>query len=174
MVKLEARTYISKKDGSEHISYKIGMVNPATGFGMMGQDCIFGQFVMEPYIMPHQTVDKKTGQVSFFESINANVQWINVDYNQEPVPVPNNYGNWEMSFPASVSPILKAKPWVGCFFMIYLEPFKGPMGAARARWKLVETDSQGNVLPVKPTVQSQNVVPQNSGYPAVYLLYSAV
>lgn len=157
MVKLQVKTYLNKTTGDTVYSYKVGLYNPATRCGMSVGDCIFGQFALEPRIEPRSYI--KNNQPSTFLSVNSSVVWLNCD---DPEVVLNNFGNVSLSMPESIAHVLKAQQWVGRFFMIYLEPFKGQRGDDRVRFKIVETDNRGNVLPNQPQAQRyDNSIPQN-------------
>jgi len=157
MVKLQLKTYPNKTTGDTVYSYKVGLYNPATRCGMSVGDCIFGQFALEPRIEQRNYI--KNNQPSTFLSVNSSVVWLNCD---DPDVVLNNFGNVSLSLPESIAHVLKAQQWVGRFFMIYLEPFKGQRNDDRVRFKIVETDNRGNVLPNQPQAQRyDNPIPQN-------------
>ena len=156
MVKLQAK-YYNSKTGEQKVSYKVGMMNPM-GFGLTINDCIFGQFALEPSIRIVNCV--KQGQPSTFESVKASIRWLNYDYS-DPNMQPDNYGCFNLDMPHGLAATLRAQQWNGKFFMIYLEAFKGPLNDDRTRFKLVECDQNGQILPNQPQPLYNNPIPQN-------------
>jgi hypothetical protein len=155
MVNLEARQYQDKQQ-QWHTSYKVGKMNPTTGCGLLNNnvngDCIFGQFARQPFI------SMKNGPQGQFKSINASVFWFNSP--QDGSIQLNQYGNVEMSFPEGLAPLLEAQDWTGRFFIVTLEPITLKDGKAGCKFKLLETDQNGQPLPNQPIPQMPQI-PQN-------------
>jgi hypothetical protein len=151
MVNLEARQYQDKQQ-QWHTSYKVGMMNPATGCGMINRDVIFGQFARQPFI------NLRNGPKGQFKQINASVFWLNGL--QDGSIQLNQYGNVEMTLPEKLSSLIEAQDWTGRFFIITLEPITLQGGRQGCKFKLLETDQNGQPLPIQPIPQMP-VIPQN-------------
>jgi len=65
-MKLELKTYTSKKDSKDYSYFRIARLN-ATGFGMSVDDCIHGRITREPfYLEPTETKKFITARINVF------------------------------------------------------------------------------------------------------------